>query len=299
MHPRNLVFITLLGLCHLQVTGQALTNALPPMKQQTAGTGSAAAPSDHPISNDADAQAPSSSLPDDPAQEMLPVAQAEPAPVTGTPVQAAADTQTWVGNKWTGNGMVEFHYRDYVLHADRVTYDRSTSEVVAEGHVQVAGGPNDVLINADHGDMWLNLHTGRFYQVSGSQGVKTAGRTVVYSTANPFLFSGRVLIQMGEGSYRIIDGTMTNCRLPKPDWQLLSRSIELTNGQASTRNSIFEFLGIPLFYFPYLWHPSEETGRESGLLIPVLSNSSIKGFIVGEQVYWAINRSMDMVGGTE
>jgi LPS-assembly protein len=299
MHPRNLVFITLLGLCHLQVTGQALTNALPPIRQQAASSGSATAASDHPILNDADAQAPASSLPDDPAQEMLPVAQAEPAPVTGTPVQAAADTQTWVGNKWTGNGRVEFHYRDYVLHADRVTYDRSTSEVLAEGHVQVAGGPNDVLINADHGDMWLNLHTGRFYQVSGSQGVKTAGRSVVYSTTNPFLFSGRVLIQMGEGNYRIVDGRMTNCRLPKPDWQLLSRSIELTNGQASTRNSIFKFLGIPLFYFPYLRHPVDETGRESGLLIPVLSNSSIKGFIVGEQVYWAINRSMDMVVGTE
>jgi LPS-assembly protein len=43
----------------------------------------------------------------------------------------------------------------------------------------------------------------------------------------------------------------------------------------------------------------DETGRESGLLIPVLSNSSIKGFIVGEQVYWVINRSMDMVAGAE
>jgi len=43
----------------------------------------------------------------------------------------------------------------------------------------------------------------------------------------------------------------------------------------------------------------DETGRESGLLIPVLSNSTIKGFIVGEQVYWAINRSMDMIVGTE
>jgi len=277
MHPRNLVFITLLGLCHLQVGGQALTNALPPAQQEAA----------------------SSSLPDDPAQEMLPVAQAEPAPVTGIPVEAAAGTQTWVGNTWTGNGNVEFHYRDYVLHADRVTYDRSTSEVLAEGHVQVAGGPNDVLINADHGDMWLNLHTGRFYQVNGSQGVRTSGRNVVYSTANPFLFSGRVLIQTGEGNYRIVDGTMTNCRLPKPDWQLLSRSIELTDGQASTHNSIFEFLGIPLFYLPYLRHPAEETGRESGLLIPVLSNSSIKGFIVGEQIYWAIDRSMDMVVGAE
>ncbi len=54
---------------------------------------------------------------------------------------------------------------------------------------------------------------------------------------------------------------------------------------------------MPIFYLPYLRHPMDETGRESGLLIPVLSNSSIKGFIVGEQVYWVINRSMDMVVG--
>ena len=41
-------------------------------------------------------------------------------------------------------------------------------------------------------------------------------------------------------------------------------------------------------------------GAVSGLLIPVVSNgSSIQGFTIGEQVYWAINRSMDMVVGTE
>ena len=111
------------------------------------------------------------------------------------------------------------------------------------------------------------------------------GTHVVYSTANPFLFSGRVLLQTGEGSYKIIDGTMTNCRLPKPDWQLISRAITVENNQATTRNTFFKFLGIPLFYLPYLRHPVEETGRESGLLIPVISNSSIKGLTVGEQVY--------------
>ena len=270
MRPRNLVFITLLVLCHLQVSGQTLTNAVP-----------------------------SSSLPDDPDQEILPVAQPEPEPPSGIPVQAAADNQEWKGNVWTGVGRVEFHYRDFILRADKVTYDRTTTEVHAEGNVQVTGGPNDVLINADHGDMRLNTHTARFFKVNGSQGVRSAGRTVVYSTSNPFLFSGRVLIQTGEGNYRIIDGTMTNCRLPKPDWQLLSRSIELRNGEASTHNSIFEFLGIPLFYLPYLRHPADDTGRESGILIPVLSNSSIKGFVVGEQVYWVISRSMDAVLGTE
>ncbi len=33
MRPRNLVFITVLALCHLQLGGQALTNALPPAQQ--------------------------------------------------------------------------------------------------------------------------------------------------------------------------------------------------------------------------------------------------------------------------
>ncbi len=230
---------------------------------------------------------------------MIPVAQPEPMPPSGVPVEASADSQSWAGNVWTGSGKVELRYKDYILRADKVVYDRSTSEVHAEGHVQVAGGPNDVLINADHGDMRLNMHTGRFFQVNGSQGVRQNGRSVVYSTANPFLFSGRVLIQTGEGKYRIVDGSMTNCQLPKPDWVLISRSIALENGVASTHNSIFKFLGIPLFYLPYLQHPAEDSGRESGILIPVLSNSSIKGFIVGEQYYWVISRSMDMVVGAE
>ena len=291
MRPRNLVFITVLALCHPEVRAQALTNALPlGGPRQTVSAAAADA---------ADKQVGSSSLPDDPDQQLLPVAKPEAAPSTGVETEWSADNQTWVGNTWTGTGNVEFHYRGYILHADKVVYNRATTELDAEGNVQVTGGPNDVLINADHGDMLLNMHIGRFYQVHGSQGVRSNGHSMVYSTANPFLFSGRVLIQLGEGNYRIVDGTMTNCRLPKPDWVLISHSIALANGEASTRNSVFKLFGVPLFYLPYLRHPVDDTGRESGLLIPVLSNSSIKGFVVGEQIYWAINRSMDMVAGVE
>jgi LPS-assembly protein len=300
MHPRTLVFITLLALCRLHLEGQALTNGVPPAPQAPAGA-SPATPTG-PVQNrpgSDDTQIPSSALPDDPDQQMLPVAQPEPPPASGVPVEFEAQQQTRIGDVLTLTGDVVIHYKDYILRADKVVYHQPTTEMEAEGHVQVAGGPNDVLINADHGDMRLNMHTGRFFKVNGSQGIRTAGRTVVYSTANPFLFSGRVLIQTGEGNYRIVDGSMTNCRLPKPDWQLLSRTIDLTNGEASTRNSIFEFLGIPLFYLPYLRHPVDDTGRETGFMIPVLSNSSIKGFIVGEQFYWVISRSMDMIVGSE
>jgi LPS-assembly protein len=272
-----------------------LTNALPPAPNTSAPPGA----SSNPVPARADSQVSTDSLPDDPGQEILPVAQIEPAAATGVPVRIEAEQQDRVADVLTLTGNVVIHYKGYILRADKVVYHQSTTELEADGHLQVAGGPNDMLINADHGDMRLNMHTARFYQVSGSQGLRSAGRTVVYSTANPFLFSGRVLIENGEGNYRIIDGRMTNCRLPKPDWQLISRAIELANGKASTRNSIFKFLGVPLFYLPYLQHPVEETGRESGLLIPVLSNSSIKGFIVGEQVYWVISRSMDMIIGSE
>jgi LPS-assembly protein len=240
------------------------------------------------------------SLPDDPGQEILPVAQPEPAPATGVPVEWEAQEQSRVGDTWTLTGAVVVHYRDYILRADKVVYHQSTTDLEAEGNLELAGGANDVLIYASRGDMRLNMHTARFYNVHGSQGVRTLGRTSVYSTTNPFLFSGRVLLETGEGHYRIIDGAMTNCRLPRPDWQILSRSIKLENGTASTSSAYFKLFGVPIFYLPYLRHPVEETGRESGLLIPVFSvGSSIRGYTFGEQVYWVISRNMDMTAGTE
>jgi LPS-assembly protein len=239
-------------------------------------------------------------LPDDPGQEILPVAQPEAEPAAGVPVAWEAQNQSRVGDTWTLTGEVVVHYRDYILRADKVVYHQSTTELEAEGDLQVAGGPNDVLINASRGDMRLNMHTARFYNVHGSQGVRTLGRTEVFSTTNPFLFSGRVLLELGEGKYRIVDGTMTNCRLPRPDWQLISRTIKMENGTASMSNAYFKFLGVPLFYLPYLRHPVDETGRESGFLIPIVSTgSSIRGYTFGEQIYWVINRDMDMTVGTE
>jgi LPS-assembly protein len=298
MRPRNFVFITLLALCHLELGGQTLTNALPAASQAPAA---ASAPS--PGGQDSALQVqvdPGTPLPNDPGQEVLPVAQPEPAPPSGVPVQWEAQHQTRVGDVWTLTGDVVGHYRDYVLRADKVIYHQSTLELEAEGHVQVTGGPNDILINASHGNMRLNMHTARFYNVSGSQGIRKLGRAVIYSTPNPFMFSGRVMLQIGEDNYRLVDGSMTNCRLPRPDWRVISRAINLANGKASTSNALFEFLSVPIFYLPYLRHPVDETGRESGLLIPDLGfGSSIKGLVLGEQVYWVISRNMDMIVGTE
>jgi LPS-assembly protein len=293
---RSFLLITMLALCPLLLRGQSLTNAAPLTGQEA---GNAVAPS-------ADSPAPQSgsglaaSLPNDPGQEILPVAQPEPAPASGVPVVWEARNQRRAGNIWTLTGDVVVRYRGYILRADKVVYDQSTTELDAEGHLRVTGGPNDVLIYADNGNMRLNMHTARYINVHGSQGVRSLGNKAVYSTTNPFFFTGRVVLENGEGRYRIIDGTITNCRLPRPDWQLISRAIKLEDGKASMDNALFKFLGVPVFYLPYLRHPADDSGRESGLLIPVVSTgSSVRGYTFGEQAYWAINRSMDMIAGLE
>jgi LPS-assembly protein len=56
---------------------------------------------------------------------------------------------------------------------------------------------------------------------------------------------------------------------------------------------------VPIFYLPYLRHPMDETGRESGFLIPTPENSSTKGLVLGEQYYWVISRNMDMIVGLD
>jgi len=285
MRPRYLLFITLLAGFHVRLNAQAFTNVMPTAQGETQSAGAA--------------KADPNALPDDPGQELVPMATPEPAPPEGVPLKWEAHEQQWAGDTVTLTGAVVFYYRDYVIHADSVTYNRATTELHADGHLSVTGGPNDVLINATSGDMRLNMHTARFYNVTGSQGMRTMGRVTVYTTVNPMLFSGRVLLELGEDNYRIVDGSITNCRLPHPDWRIIAHAISLKNNEASTSNALFEFLGVPIFYLPYLQHPANETGRASGLLIPESYNSSVKGLVVGEQAYWAISRSADLLVGLD
>lgn len=290
MHPRIFWFITALALCHSLLRGQALTNALPPAQPRQAQA-----------QIQPQTQAAQEALPDDPDQQLLPVAHPEPSAPAGVPPSWKADRQTFAAKTATLYGVTDFHYRDYILSADKVVYHQDTTAVEAEGHLHITGGPDDLSLTAGRGELTLNAHTGRFYNVNGSVGVRSNGNSTVYTTTNPFVFTGRVLIQNGEGSYRIVDGSMTNCRLPHPDWKILARSIRMEDERATTTNAYFKLLGIPIFYLPWLSHPTDENGRQSGFLIPVIPSNynSIRGFTTGEQFYWVISRSMDAVIGSE
>lgn len=276
MRLRIFLCITLLLLCHPQLWPQAVTKQFPPPvpAPQTGGRAG--------------------------QTEGIPVAHPVPAPPAGVPVKIEAATQSKAGDVYSLSGNVVIFYRNYVIHADRATYNRATGDVNAEGHLLLEGGEDNEHITAKRGTMNLERQTGEFYDVVGTLGVaKAPHNKLVYTAPNPFTITGREVLKLGPKRYRVLDGSMTACRLPDPDWRLLSKNIDLADGKASASNIFFQLLHVPIFYLPYATHPVNEEGRQSGILLPIFGNDTVKGLILGEEVYFALNRNSDLTLGTE
>jgi LPS-assembly protein len=232
-----------------------------------------------------------------------------PIPSTGGDVPSIESDgpQTIEGDRRTADGNVVITYKDRTLQADHIEYDSDTAEITLTGHVLLTGGENDESLRASHGTVNIRTQTGRLYDVSGSVGLRPAvgagmaAQRRVYANGNPFLFTGKMVVKTGPREYYVYGGTVTSCQLANPDWLLSSAkfSVDMDAGKASATNSIFHVLNVPLLWLPYVTHPVDTNGRQTGILIPEIGfNSASKGDTVGEQVYWAINRSTDLTVGT-
>jgi LPS-assembly protein len=244
-------------------------------------------------------KAESSSLPEEPGAAKFPVAEVVPEADDTTAVEIESDTQARAGSVYTLDGGVVIKFRDRVVTADHIEYNTDSGELTATGHLHATGGANHEDITASHGTLNLQKQTGRFYDVTGSVGLKSTGHAMVYASSNPFLFTGRMVVRTGPQSYEIYGGTLTSCQLPRPDWMLYAGKFTVDSEKAKAQNSTFRVMNIPVLFLPYVTHPVNSEGRQSGLLIPEISNSSTKGFVLGEQIYWAINRSMDLTVGAQ
>ncbi len=232
------------------------------------------------------------------AQQALPSA---PSAISEQDVTIIAhDSQEKDGPVYKLRGKVEIHYSSYVLYADSIDYDSSTGSAVADGNVVLDGGPDDEHIEASHGIYNIRQETGRFERVNGTTGLRLRGRRMLLTSANPFAFTGKVAEKTGPGHYVVYDGTITTCELPRPKWEFNAHKVSVeVGGNATIYRSTFRIQGVPVFYFPFAAYPVERRPRQSGILIPNVGRSSIKGTILGDSVFWAINRTLDVTAGAE
>ena len=204
------------------------------------------------------------------------------------------------GDVYKLHGAVEIYYETYVLKADEATFNSDTNEATANGHFSLDGGPNDDHIRADHGTYNFALETGKFYDVTGTTGLRFRANRVILTSTAPFAFSGKLVEKTSQDHYLVYDGTITTCELPHPNWQFDARKVSVdVGGNAKIYRSTFDLHGIPILWLPYATHPVEKESRQSGFLMPSVGHSSTNGYMVGDAYYWAINRMMDATVGAE
>ena len=159
-------------------------------------------------------------MPDAPGAAQYP--DAEPIPLPGTPVSIVTgpnSVQSHAGTVFMLDrgacidkdafpslcGVV-ITFRDRALRADHIEYDTDSGDVTMTGHVVVTIAATNEHIEASHGTVNVNTETGRFYDVSGSVGLKSATaaggapstpQRAVYANENPFLFTGKMVVKTG------------------------------------------------------------------------------------------------------
>ncbi len=268
------IFITAVCVCHLLLASALVTSqTLPPAGVQTLASESGAA--------------------------QVGIAGRSSA-ATEEDVTIKAVEQEKEGSIYHLRGRAEIDYRTYILTADEITYNSDNGDSELEGHVVLDGGPYDEHVEASHGTYNIRTEVGIFYSVIGTVGLRMRKSRYVLTSPNPFAFTGKIVEKQGPNHYLVRQGTVTTCDLPHPKWQFHGERISVeVDGTAKIHHSDFRLMGIPVFYFPYVTHPVQKEQRQTGLLIPSFGNSSTKGLIAGDSVYWAPNRSLDANFGAE
>jgi len=222
----------------------------------------------------------------------------------GEPIVIQADqiraTLTAGHRLYQADGAVTIDVADLRLSADHMSYDSGTGEATAVGHVAFDSESEHTHIEGARASYNFTASTGEFDDFHGVSGLQLRGRQATAFTNNPLVFSGSKLLRLGVEHYRLLDGSVTSCALPNPKWELTASQADIELGKnAKLYHATFHFFDLPVFYAPFLTHSTTREGRHSGVLVPVISKSNIKGYIVGDSFYWAAARNLNITAGGE
>lgn len=185
----------------------------------------------------------------------------------------------------TARGEVEGRYQDRTLRADEVVYTLSTGQVIATGNV--------VLIDANG--------SAQFAEKLELSDELEAGTASGFTSRMPgggimgAAFATRRTDQ-GVELYNAYYTACEACSGSKPTWQIKARRVsqDKDRNMIRYRDAVFEFMGVPFFYTPYLSHPDPTAGRASGWLSPFFGLSNSKGFNVEAPYYLALDPYSEM-----
>ncbi|HVT03553.1 MAG TPA: LPS assembly protein LptD [Thermoanaerobaculia bacterium] len=175
-------------------------------------------------------------------------------------------------------GDVKVYYQDVIVKGDKITYNRKTKDVEAQGNVIVDQGAR--RLSADRAVFNLETKTGTLFSAKAS--------------FEPSLyFTGDTIEKLGEDTYRLSNGVFTSCDIDNPAWSFhLKRGTVVVDDYARLRDVSFRAHRVPLFFTPYLIWPTKRE-RSQGFLIPKVGFSSHFGSFLGAAYFIPVGDSYD------
>ncbi|WP_269931591.1 LPS-assembly protein LptD [Aminobacter sp. HY435] len=208
----------------------------------------------------------------------------------GTQMLLEADTLVYDNDASTVTavGGVQIDYAGNRLVAQRVTYDRKTSRLVASGNVEIVDS-SGTKINSQEIDITDDFADGFVNTLR----LETVDKT--YFAAESAKREGGILTTFNNGVYTACEP----CE-QKPDkapiWRVKAQKI-IWNGEKKTirfENSNFEFFGFPIAFLPAFEIADPTVKRKSGFLMPSVTYKSELGVGVGIPYYFALSPTYDL-----
>jgi len=185
------------------------------------------------------------------------------------------------------SGEVEISKGHRSVRADKITYNKKTKVVIAEGNVRLVEPSGDIMF-AEYAELTDDIKEAFIDNVS------------MLLVDNSRL-AGNEAERRPDGTVRVSRGVYSPCDLCAEDpsrpplWQL--RGVRIVRDKEKQdvyyRDATLEFMGVPVAYTPYFSHPDPTVKRRSGFLMPTWGHRSTPGTFVSSGYYFDISPDRD------
>lgn len=180
----------------------------------------------------------------------------------------------------TLTGSVRMRRADQEITANKIDYDDANQRVIINDESVYRS--SRAVIDSQRSQFDINDETGLF-----SDNAFTLLTRDARGHADELQVNGDKTADLKGADY-------TTCAPGNDSWYLEASKLHLDydEGLGTARNARLRFLGVPIFYSPWLQFPIDDR-RRSGLLYPVLANTNKTGFDVREPVYINLGPNYD------
>ena len=192
-------------------------------------------------------------------------------------------------------GDVQMNYQGKTLQADRVTYDRNTGRVFAEGNARLTDA-SGAVITGDRFELTDDFKNGFIDSLRVVQQTtdERGPLTTRFSSPRAERAEGETTV-FERGTYTACEPCKNNPEKP-PLWQVRAAKIIHNNSEQTIyyEDATLEILGLPVAYLPYFWTPDPTVKRKTGFLAPRYVYSSSLGYGGSLPFFWAIAPNYDL-----